>query len=131
MTAKDDGRPQDSAANPVTVLNDAFRRNPSSGAMVATAGVIGLGAGALPAILEMVRTFDAFTPDNDPYGEHDFGVLEWQDDGVLLRGQADDLDWIARELARLPFDFSVRAPAALRGALGRVARRLERLVRAG
>ena len=78
MTAKDDGRPQDSAANPVTVLNDAFRRNPSSGAMVATAGVIGLGAGALPAILEMVRTFDAFTPDNDPYGEHDFGVLEWQ-----------------------------------------------------
>jgi len=55
------------------------------------------------------------------------GVLEWQGDGVLLRGQADDLEWVARELARLPFDFSVRTPAALRGALGRAARRLARL----
>ena len=55
------------------------------------------------------------------------GVLEWKGNGVLLRAQADDLDWIARELARLPFDFSVRAPTALRGALARTARRLSRL----
>lgn len=25
------------------------------------------------AVLERVRTFDAFDGDNDPYGEHDFG----------------------------------------------------------
>jgi len=56
------------------------------------------------------------------------GVLEWQGDGVLLRAQADDLNWIARELARLPFDFSVRAPAALRHSLTRVARRLQGIV---
>src|SRR5262252_7837807 len=31
-----------------------------------------------------------------------FGMLEWTGDCVLLRAQADDLDWIARELARLP-----------------------------
>ena len=53
------------------------------------------------------------------------GVLEWQGDGVLLRAQADDLNWIARELSRLPFDFSVRAPAALRHSLTRLARRLQ------
>jgi predicted DNA-binding transcriptional regulator YafY len=55
------------------------------------------------------------------------GVLEWTGDGVLLRAQADDLNWIARELARLPFDFAVRSPAALRGALARTAQRLTRL----
>jgi len=27
-------------------------------------------------IREKVETFDAFTPDNDPHGEHDFGAFE-------------------------------------------------------
>jgi hypothetical protein len=28
------------------------------------------------AIVDQVMAFDAFTPDNDPYGEHDFGNFE-------------------------------------------------------
>ena len=28
------------------------------------------------AIREKVETFDAFTPDNDPHGERDFGAFE-------------------------------------------------------
>ncbi|HEU4593065.1 MAG TPA: YafY family protein [Steroidobacteraceae bacterium] len=55
------------------------------------------------------------------------GVIECVDDGVLLRAQADNLDWIARELARLPFDFEVKAPQPLRTAIARIARRLDRL----
>jgi len=55
------------------------------------------------------------------------GVLEWTGSGVLLRAEAEDLDWIARELARLPFDFRVRSPAALRGVVSRWAQRLARL----
>ena len=55
------------------------------------------------------------------------GVLEWAGDGVLLRAQADDLNWIARELARVPFDFTVRSPAGLRTALLRVGQRLTRM----
>lgn len=43
---------------------------------------------------------------------------------VLLRGEADDLDWFARELARLPFRFEVIAPAALAGRIAAHARRL-------
>lgn len=40
-----------------------------------------LGIRALPSdvqaiILRRVATFDAFTPDNDPHGEHDFGKIE-------------------------------------------------------
>lgn len=33
--------------------------------------------------------------------------------GVRLRAEVDDLDWMARELARLPCDFRIRKPAAL------------------
>jgi len=46
---------------------------------------------------------------------------------VLLRSQADDLDWFALQLARLPFDFRVRSPAALRVAVASMGRRLVRL----
>lgn len=52
------------------------------------------------------------------------GVLEPDGAGTLLFAQADDLDWFARELARLPFDFVVRHPAALREALHRHSERL-------
>lgn len=52
------------------------------------------------------------------------GILEPVPDGVLMRSQADDLDWFARELARLPFAFRVRAPAALRTAVASLAQRL-------
>ena len=52
------------------------------------------------------------------------GVLEWTGDGVLLRGQVDSLPWFAQELARLPFAFGIRKPAALRHALAAVAQRL-------
>lgn len=45
------------------------------------------------------------------------GTLAPIDDGVLLSAQADDLDWFARELARLPFAFCIRAPGALTLAL--------------
>jgi predicted DNA-binding transcriptional regulator YafY len=54
------------------------------------------------------------------------GVLEPVEAGVVLHAQADDLDWLARELARLPFAFSVRTPRALRTAVGALARRLAR-----
>ena len=42
----------------------------------------------------------------------------------MLLAQTDDLGWFARELARLPFGFEIRKPAALRKALGKTARAL-------
>jgi predicted DNA-binding transcriptional regulator YafY len=56
-----------------------------------------------------------------------FDVLEWVGDGVLLRSQADDLHWFARELSRMPFDFKVRSPTALGAAVVLAGRRLLRL----
>lgn len=56
------------------------------------------------------------------------GTLQPAAGGVLLHAQADDLDWFARELARLPFAFAVRRPTALKQAVRRHARRLAALV---
>lgn len=53
-----------------------------------------------------------------------FGILEETSGGVLLRGEADDLGWLARELARLPFSFEIVRPLALRDAVRAVAERL-------
>lgn len=47
------------------------------------------------------------------------GVLETAEEGTVLHSSADDLDWMAGELARLPFGFTIREPAALRDALAR------------
>lgn len=45
------------------------------GFFLLTAGVRALSDLAVLQILELVRTYDTFTPDNDPHGEHDFGRL--------------------------------------------------------
>ena len=59
--------------NPIAQLNDAFR---CSGQDV----MVTPGVRALPDMLGLihaVQTFDRFTPDNDPYGDHDFGIIGW------------------------------------------------------
>ncbi len=50
--------------------------------------------------------------------------------GVALHTRTDSLAWFARQLARLPFDFEVIQPAALRDELRRQAARLQRLAEA-
>ncbi|MGE5615806.1 MAG: helix-turn-helix transcriptional regulator, partial [Bacillota bacterium] len=50
------------------------------------------------------------------------GLAEAHGDGVLIKGSADDLEWYARELMRLPFAFEVRTPSALRTTLFKLAR---------
>jgi predicted DNA-binding transcriptional regulator YafY len=52
------------------------------------------------------------------------GIFEQTAGGILLHHQSDDLDWFARQLARLPFPFEIRGPDALRGALKACAERL-------
>ena len=62
--------------NKIALLNDAFRRSFSGGKVMMTAGVYALPDMVKAAALQKSATFDAFTDDNDPYGEHDFGSFE-------------------------------------------------------
>ncbi|WP_211443167.1 helix-turn-helix transcriptional regulator [Collimonas humicola] len=57
------------------------------------------------------------------------GIFEQTEEGVLLHNQSDDLDWFARQLARLPFAFEIRQPPALRDAVRLCAQRLLSLVK--
>ena len=80
------------APNPLAPLNDAFRRHACGGTLIVTAGVIALGTTALPTIVGLVQAFEAFTPDNDPYGEHDFGSLEWHRNRLFWKIDYYDCD---------------------------------------
>ena len=58
-------------------INDCFRRSMVfGGSVMLTTGVASLGEARLAELLEAVRKFDAFSPDNDPHGEHDFGSID-------------------------------------------------------
>lgn len=57
-------------------LNDAFRRSLTGGRILLTSGVSELDPADQAAMLAQVTGFEAFTRDNDPHGEHDFGSLE-------------------------------------------------------
>jgi hypothetical protein len=64
------------SAERIRELNDAFRRTFVGGKFVMTAGIAGLSDEARQVVMGRVRTFDAFTGDSDPHGEHDFGNFE-------------------------------------------------------
>jgi predicted DNA-binding transcriptional regulator YafY len=54
------------------------------------------------------------------------GVLEETAEGVVVHAQSDELDWFARQLAGMPFDFEIRQPPELHAAVGDCVRRLLR-----
>ena len=60
----------------VRQLNDTFRHTFCGGRVVVTRSVADLPEADQATVLEQVRTFSAFTRDNDPHGEHDFGSFE-------------------------------------------------------
>ena len=60
----------------IAALNDAFRTSLEGGRVVVTSGVAALCHRARVDVLRAVQAFSAFTSDNDPYGEHDFGFFK-------------------------------------------------------
>lgn len=62
--------------NTIAELNDRFRTGDMIlGLFMKTVGVQALPVDKQNQLLELVQNFDQFTPDNDPYGEHDFGKV--------------------------------------------------------
>jgi Protein of unknown function (DUF3768) len=56
-------------------LNDHFRRTGYGGDRFITRGVHDLGPAFVAKAIGVVGAFDRFNEENDPYGEHDFGVV--------------------------------------------------------
>ena len=72
-----------SRAERIARLNDLARRAMGVACVVvATEGIRALPEADQSRLRELVETFDAFTPDNDPYGERNFGAIYQGLDGV-------------------------------------------------
>lgn len=64
----------------IQTLNDLFRTTFTGGQVVFTSGVHHLEKEVVQAIVSKVQSFSTFTKDNDPYGEHDFGIIQHEGD---------------------------------------------------
>ncbi len=76
----------------VQQLNDTLRRYGEGGRVLVTAGVAALPPDQQAAILAAVAGFDAFDDDNDPYDEHDCGLLDVAGRLILFRIDTYALD---------------------------------------
>ena len=74
-------------------LNDELRAgNCLNRQIVITSGIATLGEKFKLQIAKAVSEFDAFTPDNDPHQEHDFGSIEIRGHKVFFKIDYYDLD---------------------------------------
>ena len=83
----------DQSSTRVRALNDELRRFRRGGRIIITPGIQALGDGAVARVLTAVAAFDAFTNDNDPYGEHDCAIVPVNDIQVLFK-----IDYYDRDL---------------------------------
>ena len=78
------------ATTRIAALNDRARRTFMECRVIIAAGVQALGN--VDAVLRQVQVFEAFTPDNDPYGEHDFGQITLEGTTFFWKIDYYDLD---------------------------------------
>ena len=84
---------QNATAKKIAALNDALRKHGTGGRVMMTAGIQALGQAAVNEILAKIRTFNAFTNDNDPYGEHDCALLTVNGNRIMYK-----IDYFDRDL---------------------------------
>ncbi|MEM6360858.1 MAG: DUF3768 domain-containing protein [Bacteroidota bacterium] len=70
----------------IAKLNDDFRASIRPGQhFYMTQGINALPAETKLEIIGLVQTFNNFTPDNDPYGEHDFGAFDAKGERIFWK----------------------------------------------
>ncbi len=74
-------------------LNDELRKSFCGGRVVITVGVQSLTGNDQQELLKQVQMFDNFTKDNDPYGEHDFGAINFKNDTYFWKIDYYDKDY--------------------------------------
>jgi len=84
---------QNATAKKIAALNDALRKHGTGGRIMMTSGIQALGQQAVAEILAKIRAFDAFTKDNDPYGERDCALLTVNGNKIMYK-----IDYYDRDL---------------------------------
>lgn len=72
------------ASTRIAELNDLLRTTFLTGRVILTEGIADLPESLQSEIVEKVKNFDAFTPDNDPHGERDFGSISEAEIGRVV-----------------------------------------------
>jgi uncharacterized protein DUF3768 len=80
----------------IAELNDLCRTAMGvAGRIIQTDGIRALSPADQSSIREKVERFDTFTPDNDPYHEHDFGAVEHNGERIFWK-----IDYYDRTLTK-------------------------------
>lgn len=75
-------------------LNDNFRKSFLGGRVMITQKVQMLSAEAQRELFDRVKQFNDFTKENDPYGEHDFGSIKFQNDIYFWKIDYYDINFL-------------------------------------
>ena len=82
----------ETTARSIALLNDQARTTLTNCKLIVTRGIDLLGEKAVDCILNLVKSFDDFSERNDPFGEHDFGAVEYEGNTVFWKIDYYDLD---------------------------------------
>lgn len=74
-----------SKADRIRAMNDALRKHGIGGEIYATSSLMSLGLDVLKHVVNEVTKFSDFNPNNDPYQEHDFGIVQVGDIKVMFK----------------------------------------------
>ncbi|MEG2313614.1 DUF3768 domain-containing protein [Brevundimonas sp.] len=69
----------------ICALNDQLRTQHVGGRILISQGIVAEGPAFILAALGAVKHFNKFNELNDPYGEHDFGVVHIEQDKVFWK----------------------------------------------
>jgi predicted DNA-binding transcriptional regulator YafY len=89
------------------------------------------GIASLPRSVAVEVVFDAAPAAVLGELEESLGLFEARDGQTVLRARTDSIDWLARRLAGVSFNFHIVEPDALRTALRHHAERLMRALDEG
>ena len=83
----------DEKTQKIRFLNDRFRQTFNGGKVLMTSGVSELPLSEQITLMNLVRTFDGFNKNNDPYGEHDFGKIDFNGEPYFWKIDYYDVDF--------------------------------------
>jgi hypothetical protein len=69
----------------IRALNDQLRMTLTGGKAFMTPGIAALGPEAVERLVKAIAAFDDFCSANDPHGEHDFGLFEFEGSSIIFK----------------------------------------------
>ena len=76
----------------IAELNDTFRKTGQGGTFLLTRGVVNLPGMNFLALIKALAAFDRFDDGNNPYGERDFGDVDFGGTYLLWKIEYYDLE---------------------------------------